>query len=1182
MYRRPGRPKDEAGMNAATPGYLRHRLRLLSVGLGILPSVVLAQTSAMPAAVLLEKSRIVETARAGQAAWEPAQTNQVLQANDRVRTGERSRATVQLSDRSLIRLGELSALQITSPDAATKKLEVPKGIFYFFHRDKPGAFDLKMPGCSAGVRGTEFVIYVAEDGTSRIELLDGEVEMANEFGPPLYLRSGEAGEARPGRAPVRTAAIEARQVIQWWLYYPAVLDSEELNFSKEEAPALEPSLADYRKGDLLAALDKYPAGRQPQSDAERTYFSALLLSVGQVAAAEAQLRAVQSSGAGLAGALRRLVATVKGDPLPVAGPFQTATEWMAESYRLQSQFKLAAALGAARNATRQSPGFGFAWARVAELEFSFGRNGESLTALAKGLQLSPRSAQAQALQGFLLTAQGRYAEARAALDHAIAIDGALGNAWLGRGLLKMRQGDIESGREDLQTAAVLEPNRSLLRSYLGKAYTRAFDDPRAAHELELARKLDPDDPTPWLYSALLKRQMFQFNDAIEDLERSQELNDNRRLYRSRLLLDQDNAVRSVGLAAIYEENGMTDVARREAARAVNHDYASYSAHQFLSDSYNALRDPTRFNLRNETVWFNELLLANLLAPVGAGRLSQQVSQQEYARLFESDRLGLTSTTEYRSDGQVRELASQFGTFGRVSYSLDVDYQHNDGVRSNNDLSRLEWYSTIKLQLSPRDSALLIAKYQDYDSGDNFQYYDPERSLRRDFRFTEKQEPWVVAGYHHEWAPGVHTLALGGRLMNEQSVTDRGAAQFVVVTNAAGLPLQVGSLGFDTDYDAEFAIYTGELQQVFQSPDRRHTIVVGGRFQGGTYRTSNTLTLTNGSPFAFLFGAPAAEDTFEEDFERLSGYGYYTLSPVPSLQLTAGLSYDHLTFPQNHRNPPISPGTETREHFGPKAAVVWAPRREISVRGIYSRALGGVSFDESFRLEPTQLAGFAQGFRTIISESVAGSVSAPEFEIAGAAIDLKLPTGTYFSVQAEYLNSDVDRTVGIFAAEGPFLTAFSPGSMPERLDYRERSVTAVVNQILSREWSLGAQYKFTRSELDDVFTAIPVAVVPDADRSLRADLHSVNLYAVFNHRSGFFARAETQWFSQENSGYSTPLPGDDFWQHNVYVGYRFPRLRGEVTLGLLNLTSQDYRLNPLNAYVELPRERAFFARLRLNF
>ena len=37
-------------------------------------------------------------------------------------------------------------------------------------------------------------------------------------------------------------------------------------------------------------------------------------------------------------------------------------------------------------------------------------------------------------------------------------------------LCRIRHGDREGGREDLQTAAVLEPNQALFRNYLGKAF----------------------------------------------------------------------------------------------------------------------------------------------------------------------------------------------------------------------------------------------------------------------------------------------------------------------------------------------------------------------------------------------------------------------------------------------------------------------------------------------------------------------------------------------------------------------------------------------------------------------------------------------------------------------------------------------------------------------------------------
>src|SRR5207247_840899 len=154
----------------------------------------------------------------------------------------------------------------------------------------------------------------------------------------------------------------------------------------------------------------------------------------------------------------------------------------------------------------KSPNFGFGWERVAELEFGFSRIAAATAALEKSLELAPRNAQALALKGFLLVAENSIKPAIASFEQAMAIDGALANAWLGRGLCRIRQGHRDAGREDLLAAAALEPQRALLRSYLGKAYGDLGDRKRAAKELELARKLDPKDPTAWLYLALLEQQ----------------------------------------------------------------------------------------------------------------------------------------------------------------------------------------------------------------------------------------------------------------------------------------------------------------------------------------------------------------------------------------------------------------------------------------------------------------------------------------------------------------------------------------------------------------------------------------------------------------------------------------------------------------------------------------------------
>src|SRR5262249_33662007 len=129
------------------------------------------------------------------------------------------------------------------------------------------------------------------------------------------------------------------------------------------------------------------------------------------------------------------------------------------------------ALAFAQAAVTNSPTFSFAWARVAELEFSFGRIREAQEAVRHSLALAPRNAEAISLNGFLLAAQNQTREAILEFSKAIAVDSGLGNAWLGRGLCRIRRGDLRGGREDLLIAAALEPQRSLLRSYLGKAWT---------------------------------------------------------------------------------------------------------------------------------------------------------------------------------------------------------------------------------------------------------------------------------------------------------------------------------------------------------------------------------------------------------------------------------------------------------------------------------------------------------------------------------------------------------------------------------------------------------------------------------------------------------------------------------------------------------------------------------------
>ena len=346
----------------------------------------------------------------------------------------------------------------------------------------------------------------------------------------------------------------------------------------------------------------------------------------------------------------------------------------------------------------------------------------ALKALDKSLALAPHNAQALALKGYILAAQNQPTKARDWFNRAIAADAALGNAWLGRGLTRIHLGDKSGGREDLLAAAALEPQRAELRSYLGKAYAHTGDDVRARKELALAKKLDPNDPTAWLYSALLNQQDNQINDAIRDLEKSQSLNDNRSVYRSQLLLDQDSAVRSANLAWMYQDDGMFDLSMREAGRAVSTDYANYSAHVFLANSYDQLRDPDWTNLRYETPAVSEYWMANLLAPTSAGWLSTITSEQPYAKLFDQNRVGIISDTTYLDRGAWTEYGAVFGTSDRLSFSLETTDIIDPGQRPNDNLDNRQVSFSLKYQLTPKDSVFVQVNHAEIKSGDLNEYY----------------------------------------------------------------------------------------------------------------------------------------------------------------------------------------------------------------------------------------------------------------------------------------------------------------------------------------------------------------------------------------------------------------------------------------------------------------------------
>jgi tetratricopeptide (TPR) repeat protein len=1118
-----------------------------------------------------------------------------LEAGAHLRTLEYGQATISFGEHSVVRLGPLTLAQIVPPRTFASKcrFDLERGLLYLLHRDAPGDVEVQTLAVSAAVKGTDFAMSVDADGQTTVALLDGEVQMSNSQGT-ITLESGEKGVARPGERPTKSPLIDAVNFVQWSLYYPGVLDPDELELGTSSP--LAASLAAYRNGGLLAAQALYPASYAGGTVNERLYHAALLLSVGQVTNCEAVLQGEQNNPMTLA--LRYVIAAVKSQTVSNAVPGSSPSQSLGYSYYAQSQHDLEGALKAAQRAVELSTNFGFAWERLAELEFSFGRIAPAERAVDRSLRLASNNAQAHALRGFLLAADNRIPAAIQEFDLAIALDENLANAWLGRGLCRIKRRETKAGFQDLQTAAALEPTRSLLRSYLGKAFSDSGEESRASKELLLARRLDTNDPTPWLYLALLKRDQNEINRAVEDLQESIKLNDNRAVYRSQLLLDEDEAVRSANLAAIYNDAGMMDVSVNEAGKAVIDDYANYSAHLFLANSFNELRDPNLINLRYETATFSEYLLANLLSPVGGSRLSPYVSQQDYSRLFDQEGPGLSSETTYLSSGEWVQQTTQYGWEHDTSYAIDAYYRSQSGEpgRVNNDIQQSAASVEVKQQLTPEDSIYVQATMQYSDSGDVNQYYDPKMA-DPNLRMIDSEVPNTFLGYHHEWSPGMHTLVLLGELEDTYSLFTSNVTSIpgVVVNNAGAILNTIGNPSFagggtaDTinglKFHSEFNAYSAEMQQIAEISS--HTVIAGGRFQtGSTQNSANELRYGGGHPYP-PYGEGTTNFTANQSdtgqLSRLSFYGYDQWRMLDQLWLTGGMTYDLLHYPLNIGLPPIAGEERTTSQWSPKAGFVWNPQADTTVRGAYTRSLGGLFYDNSIRLEPVQVAGFNQAYRSIIPESVAGAVPGSQFTTYDLSFERNFKTRTYFVAQLELLQSKAEQDLGAFDYNNspiPDTDVATATQLGETLTYQEKSLVLSLGQLLGKEWSVGTRYVLSDADLKMRYPGLPQNLFPETHDS--ALLHTLDSYAIFNHSSGFFAEAQVLWRLQHNYDDEANLAGDDFAQINLFAGYRFPQRRVEITLGLLNLTDSNYHLNPLNIYQELPRDRTLEVDFKMNF
>ena len=1067
------------------------------------PCAASAERCEQPVTKVVSVQGKVEVKKAGEALWQPVKLGDTYCPSDEIRVGENSRANLALINEAVLRLDQNTSMTLGEfKEERTSVVDLFKGAFYFFC-PKPRSLEVKTLYGHVGVRGTEFFIEVKEDQTF-LSIFQGEVLAQNRFGE-LTLTSGQSAVAKRGKAPEIQVVVRPRDAVQWALYYPRVI--------YEEVPedTSDPRYRAYRAQELLAV------GRVDEAKSNIERDLRLDPNNSDALALQAIISVVQNEKEkGLSTAKK----AVEADP-------NSATPQIALSYAQQASFDLEGARKSVEKAVKLEPENALAWARLAELHASFGELGKALETAEKAVALDSNVSRTQTVLGFAYLTQVKIKESKESFERAIDLDQADPLPRLGLGLAKIRKGDLEDGRAEIEIAASLDPNNSLIRSYLGKAYYEEKRNKQDGPEYQIAKELDPKDPTPYFYDAIRKQTTNRPVEALRDYQKAIELNENRAVYRSKLLLDSDEAARQSALARIYSNLGFQELALVEGWKSVNTDPTNYSAHRFLADSYSV-------RPRHEIARVSELLQSQLLQPTNITPIQPRLAESnlflvsaqgpaglsfnEFNPIFNRDRMALqASGLAGENDTYGGEVVAS-GIYKRFSFSAGYSYFETDGWRDNADQDDKIADVFLQYELSHKTSIQAEYRYRDTETGDLQQiFYEDDFYPGLTDKLTNRS---IRLGGRHAFSPG--SILLGNFLYQKRKST---------LTDID--PPYPGLSFFEAD--GKYDSYSSELQHLFRSQYVNLTTGAGYFDIDGKDVTVTQVTfVTRVTPL-------------DADIQHLNLYGYSYIRPLSKLTFTVGASYDDLDADKG-----LVPNGD-RQKFNPKFGIIWNPFPSTTVRGAAFRVFKRTLTTQQ-TLEPTQVAGFNQFF---------DDDNGTDSWRYGGAIDQKFTEDIYGGVEFSYRNLN--------APAFDLSTGDAINSNDD--EYAGRAYLFWT----PHEWlALRGEYQYERLERG----------FPFEGESKNLDSHRVPVGANFFHPSGLSATLTGTYVYQEGKFLRLVTgieeSGDDkFFLVDAGISYRFPKRYGFFSLGVTNLFDEDFKYYEVDyANPTIQPDRFFFASITL--
>ncbi len=395
---------------------------------------------------------------------------------------------------------------------------------------------------------------------------------------------------------------------------------------------------------------------------------------------------------------------------------------MRASYKSYVKGDIRGALNDQERAVQIDPGNADYLNNLALLEGGRSAVREAETAFKRALELDPAAPEALANYAGLLLTTGRNAEAKELIDRAIAEDPGFEIALFQRGRYKLQTGDQQGGLDDMLRATTANPTYSNGLLALGATYAAGGDPGPAKQAFDVAKLLDPIDPQPPQFQALLAVDQYQLDDAIRYAQESVRL--------SRARGGDYRSVESTGdfgstLGGVYRFASQDARARYWGDRTFDPFQGSSYFDQALAGSVKPFfTAPGATNIGEpnpgDDAAFSSLMQGLLLDPQAIA--SPRLHAAFFRVPFQETEVGAGITTfnsELGFDSSANYQRLGYDPFP-YAVSTDTSYSHLDPSFADQDAVSIRSATTLGAQISPDDR---IVGYFNFVHGEGGISYD---------------------------------------------------------------------------------------------------------------------------------------------------------------------------------------------------------------------------------------------------------------------------------------------------------------------------------------------------------------------------------------------------------------------------------------------------------------------------